>query len=336
MLIFGTIVAALFWLVYRYNSFYVLRWEVDSGGLYFPRAVNQMFTGLYVMQLCLIGLFFLVRNEKGNAPCVPHAIVMIVVAILTMIYQYMLNKSLGPLFKYVPITMEDEAQERQEQFEATLAQRWADLEEEEQAEREGETASSSNTEVREKNNTFELQDIDKSASRRLTGISKPPAGTPKSFAGTPPLDSRPHKRMSHHHLHRHHHHNNPDSSTPNLSSDPESAKADHPSGSGYLFEGYHDELEDLTPDERDVLVRKAFEHQALRMNKPCIWIPRDEFGISDDEIRRTAALSEALVREDDDRGIWITNQYAALDAKARVIFRRPPPDFNSAEEFMQL
>lgn len=325
MLIFGTFVAALFWVVYRYNSFYVLRWTTDSGGLYFPRAVNQMFTGLYVMQLCLIGLFFLIRNGKNEVVCAPHAIVMIVTIILTMIYQYMLNKSLGPLFKYVPITMEDEAQERQEQFEAALAQKWAELEEEEDGTREKEdrptplSHPSNNSSVREKNSAIELQNMETPPSRRSTGFSKPP--------GT--ADGRP-KRMSRHH--HHHNANHASYESPSNPSDPEVGKTGQTSG--FLFQGYHDELEDLTPEERDVLVRKAFEHAALRMTKPCIWIPRDEFGVSDDEIRRTAALSDTL--QDDDWGIWITNQYTALDAKARVMFRRPPPDFNSAEEFMQL
>ncbi|OJD37492.1 phosphate metabolism protein [Diplodia corticola] len=314
MLIFGTFVAALFWVVYRYNSFYVLRWSVDSGGLYFPRAVNQMFTGLYVMQLCLIGLFFLVRDQKGNVVCAPHAIVMIVTLILTVIYQYMLNKSLGPLFKFVPITMEDEAQERQEAFEAALAKKWEELEEEEH-EKPGEISSTS---LREKSSAIELQDLENQrppTSRNFTAITN---------ASTTSTDSRP-KRHSRHHRNTIHQHQQPPP-------DPEIAKT--PQTAGYLFEGYHDELEDLTPDERDVLVRKAFEHAALRMTKPCIWIPRDEFGISDDEIKHTAALSDTL--PDEDWGIWITNQYTALDAKARVIFRRPPPDFNSAEEFMQL
>ncbi|KKY28924.1 putative phosphate metabolism protein 7 [Diplodia seriata] len=313
MLIFGTFVAALFWVVYRYNSFYVLRWSVDSGGLYFPRAVNQMFTGLYVMQLCLIGLFFLVRDKKDRAVCVPHAIVMIVTLILTVIYQYMLNKSLGPLFKFVPITMEDEAQERQEAFEAALAKKWEELEEEES----GNPGNVSNKSLHEKSSAIELQDLEKQRpppSRNFTSITKDSATS---------TDSRP-KRMSRHHRNTMHQHEQP--------VDPEIAKT--PQTAGYLFEGYHDELEDLTPDERDVLVRKAFEHAALRMTKPCIWIPRDEFGISDDEIRHTAALSDTL--PDEDWGIWITNQYTALDAKSRVIFKRPPPDFNSAEEFMQL
>jgi hypothetical protein len=89
-----------------------------------------------------------------------------------------------------------------------------------------------------------------------------------------------------------------------------------------LFGGIHDEIEDLTPDERDALVRHAFQHEALRARRPTVWIPRDDLGISDDEIRRTQAYSEH---------IWISNEGTALDSKVRVVYGRAPPDFSEVD-----
>jgi len=86
-----------------------------------------------------------------------------------------------------------------------------------------------------------------------------------------------------------------------------------------LYGGYHDEIEDLTPDERDVLVRHAFQHYALRARRPTVWIPRDDIGVSDDEIRRT--------RDFAGQNIWISNVGAALDGKGSVVYGRNPPDF---------
>ena len=40
--------------------------DVDTGGLVYPKAINQLFVGLYVMECYLIGLFFLVRNEHNQ------------------------------------------------------------------------------------------------------------------------------------------------------------------------------------------------------------------------------------------------------------------------------
>jgi len=45
-------------------------------------------------------------------------------------------------------------------------------------------------------------------------------------------------------------------------------------------------------------------------------------GVSDDEIRRTKAFSDK---------IWISNEYTGLDSKARVIYRRAPPDFSEVD-----
>ena len=89
-----------------------------------------------------------------------------------------------------------------------------------------------------------------------------------------------------------------------------------------LFSGIHDELEDLTPDERDRLVQRAFQHEALRARRPVIWIPRDDLGVSDDEIFRTQRYS---------KHIWVSNEYQALDGKCRAIFSRSPPDFSEVD-----
>jgi hypothetical protein len=89
-----------------------------------------------------------------------------------------------------------------------------------------------------------------------------------------------------------------------------------------LFSGLHEEIEDLTPDERDKLVQGAFQHEALRARRPVIWIPRDKFGISDDEVYRTQMFS---------KHIWISNEHAGLDSKGRVVYRRSPPDFSELD-----
>lgn len=104
------LIFALYWIVYRYNVLYVFQFRNDTGGLLFPKAVNQLYTGLYVMELCLIGFFISAED------CVPHLIIMIVALILTVLYQWQLNVTFDPLFQYLPITLEDEAVIRDEQF----------------------------------------------------------------------------------------------------------------------------------------------------------------------------------------------------------------------------
>ena len=69
----------------------------------------QTFLGLYVMELCLIRLFFLVRNAQGDTAPAPQAIIMIVVLMFTALFQFLFNKSFGLLLEHIPITLEDDA-----------------------------------------------------------------------------------------------------------------------------------------------------------------------------------------------------------------------------------
>ena len=116
IIVFAIITFSLLYVAHRYNMVYVIRFELDTGGLLYPRAINQTFTGLYMMELCMVGLFFLVRDEHNNVVCTPQAIIMIVTIFLTILYQYLLNQSFGPLFRHLPITFEDEAEIRDKVF----------------------------------------------------------------------------------------------------------------------------------------------------------------------------------------------------------------------------
>jgi hypothetical protein len=53
-----------------------------------------------------------------------------------------------------------------------------------------------------------------------------------------------------------------------------------------------------------------------------VWIPRDDIGVSDDEIIRTREFSDH---------IWISNEGTALDSKVRVVYGRNPPDFSEVD-----
>ena len=67
---------------------YVYDLELDTGGLSFPKAIQQLFVGIYFLELCLTGLFFLVREADGNGvPCKIQGILMIVLLVLTIVFQ---------------------------------------------------------------------------------------------------------------------------------------------------------------------------------------------------------------------------------------------------------
>lgn len=306
IIVFAIITFTLLWIAHRYNMLYVTRFQLDTGGLLYPRAINQTFTGLYFMEVCMIGLFFLVRDEHGYAPCIPQAVIMVIVAAFTVIYQVLLNMSFGPLFNHLPITFEDEAVLRDEAFERAQARRLGLDEDEEAAGGEQpdnaiEMSRLNTVDGPKKFAKFNpvniAQDAGSWAMRSGRKIGS------KTFGHDNDAVS-PHPAI-HHHRKRHR--------------DTEAQKkiADA------LYGGYNDEIEDLTPEERDVLVKHAFQHYALRARRPTVWMPRDDIGVSDDEVRRT--------REFAGPNIWISNVGAALDGQCRVVYGKNPPDFSEID-----
>lgn len=62
-----------------------------------------MFAGVYVMELSLTGPFLLTRNDDKKAGCTGQAVVMVIITLSTVYFQYMLNRTYSPLLKYLPI-----------------------------------------------------------------------------------------------------------------------------------------------------------------------------------------------------------------------------------------
>ncbi|KAI0398534.1 DUF221-domain-containing protein [Xylariaceae sp. FL0594] len=318
--IFAIITFSLLWIANRYSMLYVNRLSVDTGGVLYPRAINQTFTGLYVMELAMIGLFFLQKDQYKVQACTPQAIIMIVVLVLTALYQVLLNKSFGPLLRYLPITFEDEAVLRDEAFQRAQDRRLGLLDEEEEEE-EGADRRHKEEEGNPSRNSYlagngpadgqaaDHRHAGRMAFNPVRGIAR--AGSWAVRGGKTTYNRTVGKA---------------EKGIKNAAKLREERKkkdleAQRAIGEA-LYGGFHDEIEDLTPDERDVLVRRAFMHSALRARRPTLWIPRDDLGISDDEIRRTRDFSE---------NIWISNEGTALDSKVRVVYGRPPPDFSELD-----
>jgi hypothetical protein len=314
--LFAIITFSLLWVAHRYNMLYVTRFRTDTGGVLYPRAINQTFTGLYVMELCLIGLFSLARDQHGRATAVPQAIIMLVAAICTALYQYLLNSSFGSLFRYLPITFEDEAVLRDEAFQRAQERRLGIAHEDDEAatlnNHDRNSLDGDEIEMRK------MEQSDRAHTAASSRFQKLNPARGMRTAGT--WAARGGKRV---------HHATLGKADAGLKTAAEfrrqkrnkDLEAQRAMGEA-LYGGYNDEIEDLTPEERDELVRQAFQHYALRARRPTVWIPRDDIGISDDEIIRTRQFSEF---------IWISNEGTALDSKVRVVYGRNPPDFSEVD-----
>ncbi|ATY65229.1 DUF221 domain [Cordyceps militaris] len=320
--IFAVVTFGLLWLAQRYAMVYVYRMERDTGGVLYPRAINQTFTGLYFMQLCMAGLFFIVKDENDTRPCITHGVIMLVVMLLTMLYQYLLNQSFSPLFRYLPITFEDEAVLRDEAFQRAQDSRLGVDEDDEEDLKEL-------PDLREKSPSF-IEDEEGIELNTMQQENRRPGGLlslkPMKQVGSWAVEGSKHvggwaKGGGNQLLRLTKADRNSQAAQYRRQQRKRDLEAQRAMGNA-LFGGVHDEIEDLTVDERDMLTRHAFLHYALRARRPAVWIPRDDLGISEDEIKRTRAFS---------KHIWISNEGTALDSKVRVIYGRHPPDFSEVD-----
>ncbi|CCG84511.1 protein of unknown function [Taphrina deformans PYCC 5710] len=108
LIMFFVILAFMLFGIAQITSFmYVYDIVTDTGGLSFPKAIQQIFVGVYFLELSLTGLFFLVRHEDGTGvPCKVQAILTIVLLVLTIVFQTLFYKNFHPLVNYLPLDSE--------------------------------------------------------------------------------------------------------------------------------------------------------------------------------------------------------------------------------------
>lgn len=111
---FSTIGMALFYFAWRYNVLFVTDTGIDTRGLIYPRAIKQLFTGIYLSELCLIGLF-------GASVATGPLILMIVFTIFTALFHLSLNNALNPLLYNLPQSLMAEEESRLGGLEASYS-----------------------------------------------------------------------------------------------------------------------------------------------------------------------------------------------------------------------
>ncbi|SCO54602.1 related to PHM7-similarity to A.thaliana hyp1 protein [Fusarium fujikuroi] len=222
--IFAILTFGLFYIAQKYTALYVNTFDFDTGGKLYPRAINQTFTGLYTMELCVSGLFFTTRDANGRASCVPQGVIMLGLFMFTVVVQVTLSKSFSPLSSFLPTML------------------------------------------------------------RLCDFENVPL-VPTSDGNFAPTKAQGSQR--------------------------EHAQT-------MLSALHRDPLGEPATREQD-----SFQHGALRRREPIVWIPQDDLGIAEDEIRQTREFSS---------NIQIESFGAALDAMANVTYSRNPPDFSPSND----
>ncbi|KAI1816934.1 DUF221-domain-containing protein [Poronia punctata] len=105
MLGFATIGLSLFYLAWRYNIFFVTDTAVDTRGLIYPRALQQLFAGIYIAELCMIGLL-------GASVAIGPLVLMIIFLVFTALLHITINSAIDPLLYNLPRNLAEEEASR--------------------------------------------------------------------------------------------------------------------------------------------------------------------------------------------------------------------------------
>jgi hypothetical protein len=107
MLLISGLAFGLFYIVYTYTMSYVSNFPNDTGGLTFPRAIYQSFTGVYLMEIMLAALFLLAQSDARGQSSIAEGVLMCVLIAITVGVQFTMSSSFDPLTYYLPIDSEE-------------------------------------------------------------------------------------------------------------------------------------------------------------------------------------------------------------------------------------
>uniref|UniRef100_A0A8H7K322 CSC1/OSCA1-like 7TM region domain-containing protein n=1 Tax=Bionectria ochroleuca TaxID=29856 RepID=A0A8H7K322_BIOOC len=117
ILIFAACGMSVTYIIWRYNILYVYDSSNDSHGLFYPRALIHLVVGLYLAEICLIGLLFL---NGGNGP----GVLVVLLLIFTALVHYSLANAIYPLIQNLPQTLLLEEEIQQEEKAAAEAAKY--------------------------------------------------------------------------------------------------------------------------------------------------------------------------------------------------------------------
>lgn len=94
----------IIYIITKYNFLFVEDSSIDTRGLVYPRALKHLLFGVYLAELCLIGLFAI---QKAFAPLM----LMLIFLIFSVIFHISISEALSPLLANLPRTLALEIEE---------------------------------------------------------------------------------------------------------------------------------------------------------------------------------------------------------------------------------
>ncbi|THH28353.1 hypothetical protein EUX98_g5835 [Antrodiella citrinella] len=273
---------------------YLFLWQFDqprssdTGGLFFPMAIQHIFVGLYLQQICLAALFFLARNESGKPSSVGEGALMIVLVAVTAFFHIILNNSYDPLLDALPLSLADKT------FSAEDAGQDVNRDRAEQELDDQASAAGSDDAGYEKAQAKRRETSDQRPSP-IPSISYPPKDQGQARAEEEQQDGSNYVNEAS---------ASPKANSTALSVPPEARRRMSRRSSNSSVQAID---EQAGP--------KEFYHPASVDAQRTIWIPQDPLGLGEDE--------EKANRE---RGIDTSTKGAVMDGKGKVDINEGPPE----------
>ena len=283
---------SIVYITYKYNLLYVYSSERDTRGLHYPKALTQTLTGLYLAEICLVGLFGL----KGAYGPVVMTFGLI---IFTSLVHISLTDALSPLLYNLPRTLAAEEELRKLGNDPFLAANLADIHDSDPVQ-DAEAA-----EEQGYDSDFDPSDPSGVTHGEQTSRGIPVEGADKALTlSTRTLSSIIKKKVNKTPL--------PglfrmfDFWTPWITPDPNQdpnfvLRFLHPE----IFESYHvlrdsmpRELRELDPAASyeslsdNGILKDAYSPPSIRARSPRLWIPRDLAGVSAQEVTHSRQVIE--------------------------------------------
>ncbi|CAI6336929.1 unnamed protein product [Periconia digitata] len=276
---FATVGMGLIYVAYRYNMIYVFATQIDTKGACYARALGQLMVGVYLAELCTLGLFGI--GIGNSVSSVGPVVLQIVLIIATVVFHISLKKKLRPLVETLPLNL---------------------LRESEHTAHDDKAEKGLNTEQ----NGMHPRYVE--AQRNGNGYSK--MNGQESFKQDGLTSARYRDWSATRNTHAARNDIGEDSHTENQSLlkrifMPQAQSAASLSAS--LVSRFRHPVPTYTEQE----ARQAYLHPALTEEPPVIWLPRDSLGISRKEV-------EELQSDLGEYGVNATDEGAILNGKGKV------------------
>ncbi|GJE89817.1 hypothetical protein PsYK624_059250 [Phanerochaete sordida] len=313
--------ATVSFMLFFFSWKFLLTWvfdqpdETETGGQYFPLAINFLFVGMYIEQICLAVLFFL--NISESIVFIVEGILMVVLIALTLCAQILLRRSFLPITQFLPMSIATEKmqerweRERMRHQELLNGDAGADVD---LFSRDG-VLSVVHRKVRNpvtkfvqevQKNVAKTANIDTALKDDVDPLVGPSAMTSAHAVSGSHLNEalpRPATQRSR--------------SARGLPADgPQGGHTAQtgPDGEPHAKPNREDRMEEADEEDKDFDVH-GFDHPSTYEGQPWIWVPRDPYGIS-----------RLLVDELRAAGVEASDEGSVMDEKGTVEVTRGPPD----------